>query len=148
MVFCRQTRSSGGAGVEGSYGPSQPLEQSSSGNAQDPSDPKPHITRSSGGAGVEGTYGPDDALKTSKAGASSTQSASQCSQQQPQQPKEDKPPSGDQRMQSGDAASAEEALPDPMVAADDGSQPHEASAGLQGRMSVGADGGRGTRSKL
>jgi hypothetical protein len=43
---------------------------------------------------------------------------------------------------------AEANLPDPMVAADDGSQSHEAAADLQGRIEVSADVGGSPRSKL
>jgi len=150
MSSRRQTRSSGGAGVAGTYGPSEAVKHDSSGNAQDPSDPRPHITRSSGGAGVDGTYGPDSTLNNSEDSAGSHQ-ATRSNQQQsePQGSQRRTDPEGTspaKESQQGNAAS-EEGLPDPMVAADDGSQPHEASAGLQGSMMVGTEAGS-PRSKL
>jgi hypothetical protein len=99
--------------VAGSYGPSDP--QPSSGNPADPSDPRPHITRSSGGAGVEGTYGPDSTIKSSQQEGPA--------QHQQQDSKGASSGCPEQKAQATTAAGSAEdsAMPDPMVAADDGS---------------------------
>lgn len=100
--------------MAGSYGPPDSQLNSSSGNPADPSDPKPHITRSSGGAGMEGTYGPDSTVKGNKEG-SQEGSAQQQEGQAPSAGPEQKP-------QAAAAAPAQDsAMPDPLVAADDGS---------------------------
>lgn len=149
MWPCRQTRSSGGAGVTGTYGPSEPVKHDSSGNAQDPSDPRPHITRSSGGAGVEGTYGPDSTRNSSDSADSKQTTHSnqqQLESQGSQRKSESEGTSSAKQGNQGNAAS-EDNLPDPMVAGDDGFQSHEASAGLQSSIIVGTESGS-PRSKL
>lgn len=148
----------------GTYGPASqaPMSDNSSGNAADPSDPMPHITRSSGGAGVEGTYGPGFSLTNSTAGSIKHSSSKEDSiiikaaQQEgvtgrAQQQQEESTPTGD-GLPTGPGSDAglraEANLPDPMVAADDGSQSHEAASDLQGRIEVSADNGGSPRSKL
>lgn len=93
--------------MAGSFGPPDPQ---LNGNTADPSDP--HITRSSGGAGVEGTYGSDSTVKGSKEPQEG--SAQQQAGQAPSEGPEQKP-------QAGAAPADNSAMPDPMVAADDGS---------------------------
>lgn len=125
--------------MEGSYGPSTNAQADGDSSGQ-------HVTRSSGGAGVMEAYGPDTPSSNSGSSEGSLNSTDKASVTgSPLQKTQDKQPTGAEA--GGQAQTASEGLPDPMVAADDGSQAHEAASYLQGRMSVSAAAGS-PRSKL
>lgn len=101
---------------------------------------------------MEGSYGPSFSMNTSnsKKGSTSTQPAQQegGTETGPAQQRSEGAGAADPAPARDAGLQAEANLPDPMVAADDGSQPHDAAAAdLPGRMDVG-DGNGGTRSKL